>query len=67
MSSNETVSEGTDDPVVACIIVFVEEMCRLAVAEATGFYPSSVLNPEREAARAAFIKEMNKATQDAGP
>jgi hypothetical protein len=53
-----------DDPVITCIITFVEDMCRLAVVEATGFHPASVLNVEREAARAAFIKEMNKASQD---
>lgn len=58
------MSNNTEDPVIACIIVYVEDMCRIAVAEATGFYSASVLNVEREAARAAFIKEMNRTAQD---
>lgn len=58
------MSGDTQDPMLSAIIVFVEDMCRIAVAEATGFYSASVLGIEREAARAAFIKEMNRATQD---
>lgn len=67
MSNNQTVSEGTDDPALAAIIVYVEEMCRLAVSEATGFHTASIINAERDVARAAFIKAMNQATQDTGP
>lgn len=54
----------TDDPALNAIMVFVEEMCRLAVAEATGFHAASVLEPERAKARNDFIVEMNKTTQD---
>lgn len=58
------MSGVTEDPMLAAIMVFVEEMCRLAVCEATGFNPASVLGPEREAARKAFVREMEKLTQD---
>ncbi len=58
------MSHDTDDPALKAILVLVESMCELAVAEATGFYAASVLEPKRAEARKVFIVEMNKATQD---
>lgn len=61
------IDPHTEDPAVKAILVFVVSMCELSVAEATGFYPASVLEPKRAAARKEFILEMIKATQDSGP
>lgn len=58
------MNHDTDDPALKAILTLVDSMCEIAVAEATGFYSASVLEPKRAEARKAFIVEMNKATQD---
>lgn len=48
------------------IMTFVEAMCYLTCAEATGFYTASVLEPKRDEAKDAFVSAMNKLSQDGG-
>lgn len=56
----------TLDPAIIAIVEFVEESCRIAVAEATGFYPASVTEPAKAEARQKFSTEMMKLSQDEG-
>jgi hypothetical protein len=61
------VSNDTDDPVIKAIIALVDDCCAVAVGEATGFYNGRTAEELKREARAKFIVEMNKATQDEGP
>jgi hypothetical protein len=57
------------DPTLKAIITLVREHCDASVREATGFSTASVLNIQRDAADAAFVKEMTKiaeSIQDGG-
>jgi hypothetical protein len=61
------VSGDTDDPVIKAIMVFVEGMCAVTMAETTGFYNARTAEEQRAEVRRVFIVEMNRATQDEGP
>lgn len=53
-------------PELQAIMAFVEAMCYLTAAEATGYYSASVLEPKRAEAKDAFVSAMNKIAQDGG-
>jgi hypothetical protein len=61
------VSDPTKDPMLMAVIQFVEDMCAVTVAEATGHYNARVVNSMRDAAKSTFETAWNKNMQDGGP
>lgn len=58
---------GEADQLLTAITEFVETMCEIAVAEATGFYRGAALEAKRTEAKEAFAKVYNSYQQDGGP
>lgn len=56
-------SEGLD-PLFAAVVTYVETMCDITVAQATGFHGAWIIESRRREARSTFMKEVSRLTQD---
>lgn len=55
------IDRGNKEPTLKAVISFVEEMGRITVGEASGFWTAATCNAKRNEVTAKFIVAMEKA------